>query len=124
MYQAGFATTQTAYDEAVRRVFDCLAWLDAQLENAQWLVGEQLTETDIRAFVTLVRFDLAYYELFKCNLHPLSAYPNVMAYLRRLLAMPAFTSSVRADHIKTGYYSIRALNPTGIVPAGPLLGYL
>ena len=124
VYQAGFATSQAAYDEAVRRVFDCLAWMDAQLENAQWLVGERLTETDIRAFVTLVRFDLAYYGLFKCNLRPLSAYQNVMAYLRRLLAMPAFASSVRADHIKAGYYSIRALNPTGIVPAGPLLDYL
>jgi putative glutathione S-transferase len=124
VYQAGFATTQAAYDEAVRRVFDCLAWMDARLEGKQWLVGEQLTETDIRTFVTLVRFDLAYYGLFKCNLRPLSAYPNVMAYLRRLLAMPAFASSVRADHIKAGYYSIRALNPAGIVPAGPLLDYL
>ncbi len=74
--------------------------------------------------MTLARFDLAYYGLFKCNLRPLAAYPNVMAYFRRLLAMPAFASSVRADHIKAGYYSIRALNPTGIVPAGPLLDYL
>lgn len=124
VYQAGFATTQAAYDEAVRRVFDCLAWMDARLKGSQWLAGERLTETDIRAFVTLVRFDLAYYGLFKCNLRPLSAYPNVMAYLRRLLALPAFTSSVQADHIKAGYYSIKALNPTGIVPAGPLLDYL
>ena len=124
VYQAGFATTQAAYDEAVRRVFDCLAWMDARLERAEWLVGEQLTETDLRAFVTLVRFDLAYYGLFKCNLRPLSDYPNVMTYLRRLLAMPAFAGSVRADHIKAGYYSIQALNPTGIVPAGPLLDYL
>ena len=124
VYQAGFATTQTAYDEAVRRVFDCLAWMDAQLEGKQWLVGGRLTETDIRAFVTLVRFDLAYYGLFKCNLRPLSAYAGVMAYLRRLLAIPAFAGSVRAHHIKAGYYSIRALNPSGIVPAGPELDYL
>ncbi len=124
VYQAGFATTQAAYDEAVQRVFDALAWMDGQLANAQWLVGDQLTETDIRAFVTLIRFELAYYGLFKCNLRPLSAYPNVMAYLRRLLAMPAFADSVRAEHIKAGYYSIRALNPSGIVPAGPALDYL
>lgn len=124
VYQAGFATTQSAYDEAVERVFDCLAWLDGRLADARWLVGDQLTETDIRAFVTLIRFDLAYHGLFKCNLRPLSAYANVMAYLRRLLAIPAFAGSVRPDHIKTGYYSIRALNPNAIVPAGPLLDYL
>lgn len=124
VYQAGFATTQAAYDEAVRRVFDCLAWMDARLRGSQWLAGERLTETDIRAFVTLVRFDLAYYGLFKCNLRPLSAYPSVIAYLRRLLALAAFVSSVQPDHIKAGYYSIKALNPTGIVPAGPLLDYL
>lgn len=124
VYQAGFATTQREYGEAVRRVFECLDWMDARLANARWLVGEQPTETDVRAFVTLARFDLAYYGLFKCNLRPLAAYPNVMAYFRRLLAKPAFASSVRADHIKAGYYSIRALNPTGIVPAGPLLDYL
>lgn len=124
VYQAGFATTQAAYDEAVGRVFDCLAWMDSRLAKAHWLVGEQLTETDIRAFVTLVRFDLAYHGLFKCNLRPLSAYANVMAYLRRLLALPAFARSVRPDHIKAGYYSIRALNPSGIVPAGPALDYL
>lgn len=124
VYQAGFASMQAAYDEAVGRVFHCLAWMDSRLADARWLVGEQLTETDIRAFVTLVRFDLAYHGLFKCNLRPLSAYANVMAYLRRLLALPAFASSVRADHIKAGYHSIRALNPTGIVPAGPLLDYL
>jgi len=124
VYQAGFATTQAAYDEAVARVFDCLAWMDARLAGAEWLVGDRLTETDIRAFVTLVRFDLAYYGLFKCNLRPLSAYAGVMAYLRRLLAIPAFAGSVRAHHIKAGYYSIRALNPSGIVPAGPELDYL
>lgn len=124
VYQAGFASTQAAYDEAVQRVFDALAWMDERLANAEWLVGGQLTETDIRAFVTLIRFELAYYGLFKCNLRPLAAYPNVMAYVRRLLAMPAFAGSVRADHIKAGYYSIRALNPSGIVPAGPVLDYL
>ncbi len=123
VYQAGFATTQAAYDEAVQRVFDCLAWMDARLASAQWLAGDRLTETDIRAFVTLARFDLAYYALFKCNLRPLSAYGNVMAYFRRLLAIPAFAGSVRAYHIKAGYYSIRALNPSGIVPAGPELDY-
>lgn len=77
-----------------------------------------------QCFVTLVRFDLAHYGLFKCNLQPLSAYPAIVAYLRRLLDIPAFATSVNAQHIKTGYYSIKALNPSGVVPAGPRLDYL
>lgn len=124
VYQAGFANSQSAYDEAVARVFDTLDWLQGRLDGRTWLIGEQLTETDIRAFVTLIRFDLAYHGLFKCNLKPLSAYPAVLAYLRHLLAITAFAASVNVDHIKTGYASIRAVNPQGIVPAGPLLDYL
>lgn len=110
--------------EAVARVFATLDWLEDRLSQARWLVGEQLTETDIRAFVTLIRFDLAYYGLFKCNLRPLSAYPSTLNYLTRLLDILAFAASVRIDHIKAGYYSIKALNPTGVVPAGPQLDYL
>lgn len=124
VYRAGFAVTQKAYDEAVERVFATLDWIEDRLSGARWLAGDQLTETDIRAFVTLVRFELAYFGLFKCNLRPLSAYPAVVAYLRRLLAIPAFAASVRPDQIKAGYYSIKALNPSGIVPAGPQLDYL
>ncbi len=124
VYQAGFAGSQSAYEEAVGKVFDTLDWLEGRLVQSDWLVGNQLSESDIRAFVTLIRFDLAYYGLFKCNLHPLSNYPGVLAYLKRLLAIPAFAASVRADHIKTGYYSIKTLNPSGIVPAGPVLDYL
>jgi putative glutathione S-transferase len=124
VYQAGFAGSQAAYEEAVSKVFATLDWMEQRLSTATWLVGDQLTETDIRAFVTLVRFELAYYSLFKCNLRPLSAYPAVMAYLVRLLEIPAFAASVRADHIKAGYYSIEALNPSGVVPVGPELEYL
>lgn len=124
VYRAGFATTQNAYEEAVEDVFATLDWMEERLARADWLVGDRLTEADIRAFVTLVRFDLAYHGLFKCNLRPLSAYPAVTAYLVRLLAIPAFAASVRPDHIKAGYYSIKALNPTGIVPLGPDLDYL
>ena len=124
VYQAGFAGTQKAYDEAVHRVFSSLDWLEQRLAQREWLVGDQLTETDIRAFVTLIRFDLAYYGLFKCNLSQLSGYPAVLAYLRRLLAIPAFAASVRVEHIKAGYYSIKSLNPSGIVPAGPRPSYL
>ena len=121
VYQAGFAGSQGAYDEAVHKVFAALDWMQARLSTTPWLVGGQLTETDIRAFVTLVRFELAYYGLFKCNLKPLTAYPAVYEYLVRLLELPAFAASVRPDHIKAGYYSIKTLNPSGIIPAGPEL---
>lgn len=124
VYQAGFAGSQKAYDEAVQKVFATLDWMEDRLAHSRWLVGDRLTETDIRAFVTLIRFDLAYYGLFKCNLRALSDYPAVLAYLRRLLEIPAFAASVRPDHIKAGYYSIKALNPSGIVPAGPQLDYV
>ncbi|MCP5237126.1 MAG: glutathione S-transferase C-terminal domain-containing protein [Zoogloeaceae bacterium] len=124
VYRAGFATSQTAYEEAVSQVFATLDWLERRLGQSTWLVGEQLTESDIRAFVTLIRFELAYYGLFKCNLRPLSAYPSVLAYLHRLMAIPAFAASVRPEHIKAGYYSIKALNPNGIVPVGPTPDYL
>lgn len=124
VYQAGFAGSQGAYEEAVAKVFTSLDALEQRLQHSQWLVGEQLTECDIRAFVTLVRFELAYYGLFKCNLRPLSDYPAVLGYLKRLLAIPAFAASVNPQHIKAGYYSIRTLNPSGIVPVGPTPDYL
>lgn len=124
VYKAGFAVTQAAYEEAVEKVFTALDWMQQRLSGADWLVGDQLTEIDIRAFVTLVRFELAYFGLFKCNLWPLSAYPAVHNYLVRLLDIPAFAASVRPDHIKAGYYSIESLNPNGIIPAGPVLDYL
>ncbi|WP_230968863.1 glutathione S-transferase family protein [Nitrogeniibacter aestuarii] len=124
VYKAGFATRQSAYEEAVTTVFDSLDWLEARLAERTWLVGDQLTEADIRAFVTLIRFEPAYYGAFKCNLKPLSAYPAVLAYLKRLLSIPAFAKSVRVDHIQAGYYSIEAINPTRIVPIGPKLDYI
>ena len=121
VYQAGFASTQQAYEEAVDRVFSALDRLEQRLAQHDWLVGRQLTATDIRAFVTLARFELAYHDLFRCNLRPLSAYPAVCRYVDRLLAIPAFAASLRPEHIKAGYYSIARLNPTGIVPKGPAL---
>jgi putative glutathione S-transferase len=120
VYRAGFATTQVAYEEAVADVFAMLDALEARLAGRTFLVGDVLTEVDIRAFVTLVRFDAAYHGLFKCNLRRVLDYPALSAYLRRLLAIPELGSTVDVDHIKRGYYSIRALNPSGIVPKGPL----
>jgi glutathionyl-hydroquinone reductase len=120
VYQAGFASSQQAYDEAYGKVFATLDALEARLADGRsYLFGEALTETDIRLFVTLVRFDAAYHGLFKCNRNSLSAMPALHAYLHRILALDGIAESVHLDHIQAGYYSIKALNPSGIVPAGP-----
>lgn len=122
VYRAGFATTQAAYDEAFADVFATLDALEARLApGGPWLTGEALTEADIRLFVTLARFDAAYHGLFKCNLRQLADYPALSAFLRRMLAVPGVRETVSIDHIKAGYYSIKALNPNGIVPRGPEL---
>ncbi len=121
VYRAGFATTQQAYEEAFCDVFEMLDELERRLEGRSFLFGDRLTETDIRLFVTLVRFDAAYHGLFKCNLRRLVDYRNLMAYLQRMLGIPGVSETVNIDHIKRSYYSIKALNPTGIVPLGPEL---
>jgi len=121
VYRAGFATTQLAYEEAFADVFAMLDDLERRLTKGPFLFGERLTESDIRLFVTLVRFDVAYHGLFKCNLRRIADYPNLSAYLARMLGVPGVRETVSIDHIKRGYYSIRALNPNGIVPVGPEL---
>jgi len=121
VYRAGFATTQEAYEEAFHGVFDMLEKVEAHLAARKFLAGEQLTEADIRLFVTLIRFDVAYHGLFKCNLKRIADYPGLTAYLRRMLDVPGVRETVNIDHIKRGYYSIKALNPNGIVPLGPEL---
>lgn len=124
VYRAGFATTQIAYDEAFAQVFATLDELEARMSDGRkWLFGDRLTETDIRLFVTTVRFDAAYHGLFKCNLRRLADYPFLSAHLERMLALPGVRETVSLDHIKRGYYSIRSLNPTGIVPDGPALSW-
>ncbi|PDS79397.1 glutathione S-transferase family protein [Rhizobium sp. L43] len=119
VYRAGFATTQLAYEEAFADVFACLDWVEPQLEDRSFLFADHPTESDIRLFVTLVRFDVAYHGLFKCNLRRLSNYANLRAFCRRMLDWPGIAETVNLDHIKRGYYSIESLNPTKIVPAGP-----
>jgi putative glutathione S-transferase len=121
VYRAGFATTQAAYEEAYHGVFAMLDELEQHLGSRKFLVGERLTEADIRLFVTLVRFDVAYHGLFKCNRKRIADYPALSAYLSRMLSVREIRETVNIDHIKQGYYSIRALNPNGIVPLGPLL---
>ena len=123
VYRAGFATTQAAYEEAVREVFAMLDELEGRLARGPYVFGDALTETDIRIFVTLARIDAAYHGVFKCNLKRVADYPNLSAYLRRLIAIPAFRDTFNEDHIKHGYYSIATLNPNGIVPLGPHLDW-
>lgn len=118
VYKAGFASSQAAYDEAVAGVFQMLDWLEDGL-NGRYIFGDRLTETDIRLFVTLIRFDAAYHGLFKTNLRRIADYPRLSAYMARVLHLPGVRETVNLDHIKAGYYSIKALNPSGIVPVGP-----
>ncbi len=120
VYRTGFATTQVAYDEAFADVFHMLDRLESLLgAGGPFLFCDRLTETDVRLFVTLVRFDAAYHGLFKCNLRRLVDYPMLSAWLSRMLAVPGVRDTVSIDHIKAGYYSIKSLNPNGIVPRGP-----
>ena len=120
VYQAGFASSQAAYDEAFDNVFSTLDKLEARLADGRdYVFGDVLTETDIRLFVTLVRFDAAYYGLFKCNRQLIREFPYLNVYMHRMWALDGIADTVNIDHIKAGYYSIKALNPGGIVPRGP-----
>jgi len=123
VYRAGFATTQAAYEEAFIGVFAMLDKLEERFAFGRFLFGELLTEADIRLFVTLARFDAAYFGQFKLNLRRIADYPRLSAYLKRLMALPAFRETFNLDHIKRGYYSIKSLNPTRIVPLGPELAW-
>lgn len=120
VYRAGFARTQAAYDVAVREVFETLDAIEAHLSDHVWLAGGQFTESDLRLFPTLARFDVAYHYAFKCNIRRLVDYPALWSYARRIYAMPGVAATVRFDIYKQGYFSPSELrNPLGIVPAGP-----
>jgi len=120
VYRTGFATTQESYLEAYSDVFGMLDRLEQRLGDGRpFLVGDNITEADVKLFVTLIRFDAAYYGIFKCNRNQLREFPYLNSYLKRVLAVPGIRGTVNIDHIKQGYYSIKALNPNMIVPAGP-----
>lgn len=118
VYKCGFASTQEAYDEAVEGVFEMLDELEDRL-TGDYLFGDHLTETDIRTFVTLIRFDAAYHGIFKTNRRQILSYPRLSAYMERIVNLPGVRDTVNLDHIVAGYYSIKALNPLGIRPTGP-----
>jgi glutathionyl-hydroquinone reductase len=124
VYRAGFAVTQEAYEQAVDALFARLDWLEVRLANQRHLVGDQLTEADVRLFTTLARFDAVYVGHFKCNLRRLVDYPNLWGYARDLYQRPGFGETVNLDHIKRHYYMTHdQLNPTRIVPKGPLVDW-
>lgn len=122
VYKSGFARTQAAYDEAVTELFDRLGALEAHLARRRYLVGDRLTLADLCLFTTLLRFDAVYHGHFKCNLRRVVDYPALQGFLRDLYQRPGVAELCRFDHIKGHYYgSHPSLNPSGIVPKGPVL---
>lgn len=120
VYRAGFASTQSAYEIAAREVFSCLDAIEEQLANTRFLLGDELTEADIRLFPTLARFDAAYYGAFKCNIRRLTDYPNLWPYARSIYQLPGIADTVRPEIYRRGYFSrSEKRNPYGVVPLGP-----
>ncbi|MBV9593723.1 MAG: glutathione S-transferase family protein, partial [Actinobacteria bacterium] len=123
VYRAGFARTQTAYDAAVDQLFARLDVLEGHLSARRYLVGDTITEADIRLFVTLVRFDAAYHGQFKCNRRKLTEYPALWAYARDLFQTPGFGDTVDLHDIRWHYYWVLdMINPTRVVAVGPDTG--
>lgn len=124
VYKAGFATTEAAYKEAVITLFDALDTLESRLVDQRYLLGDTITEADWRLFTTLVRFDAVYVGHFKCNIRRIVDYPNLWGYLRDLYQVPGIAETVSIEHIKAHYYTSHAnINPTRIIPVGPLLDF-
>ena len=120
VYKAGFATEQQVYEKEAQNVDDALAKLNDRLEHQDYLVGDQLTEADIRLFTTLIRFEHVYFGHFKCNLHHLTEYPHLWEYTKRIYNYENLADTVNFDHIQTHYYkSHTMINPNQIIPAGP-----
>ena len=123
VYRCGFAGDQAAYEKAYHRLFDRLDWLSERLEEQRYLMGDTITEADVRLFTTLARFDPVYHGHFKCNRAKLSEMPVLWAYARDLFATPGFGDTIDFDHIKRHYYEVHTdINPTAIVPVGPDVG--
>jgi glutathionyl-hydroquinone reductase len=124
VYRCGFATAQDAYEEAFHELFEALDELEQRLGAQRYLAGDSMTEADLRLFTTLIRFDAVYFGHFKCNLRQLKDYHNLSNFVRELYQLPGVAGTVRFDQIKTHYYrSHPTINPTGIVPLGPLLDF-
>jgi len=118
VYRCGFSRSQAAYEEAYDGLFATLDEMEERLSRRRYLVGHQITEADWRLFPTLVRFDVAYFSLFKCNRNRIADYPNLSNYMRELYAVPGVTATVTPRYYVMNYYAIAKLNPTGITPKG------
>ncbi|NJM19244.1 MAG: glutathione S-transferase family protein [Richelia sp. SM1_7_0] len=124
VYRAGFATSQSAYNQAVTELFDALDYWEKILGKQHYLCGNKVTEADWCMFTTLFRFDAVYYVHFKCNLHRIVDYPNLWNYLKELYQMPGVKETCNLDHIKRHYYiSHPNVNPHQIVPKGPIINF-
>ncbi len=124
VYRAGFATKQGAYEEAVMQLFEAFSKYDKLLAKQRYLCGNQLTEVDIAMFTTLIRFEPVYFGHFKCNLHPLVDFPNLWNYVKDVYQHDRIAPTCNFDHIKRHYYASHdTINPTRIVPLGPVLRY-
>jgi len=123
VYRCGFAKSQAAYEEAYDGLFATLDELDELLSRRRYLLGNQVTEADWRLYPTLVRFDVAYFSIFKCNKKRIADYPNLSNYMRELHQFPGVASTSKLRYYVINYYSILALNPTGIIPKGTPLDF-
>ena len=120
VYKSGFSRTQEAYEDAVTKLFSSLEMINEILEDKEYLVGNVLTEADIRLIPTLLRFDSVYYVHFKCNLKKISEFKNISSYVKKLFNNPAIKTTTNFDHIKRHYYySHEHINPYRIIPLGP-----
>jgi len=118
VYRCGFARSQAAYEQAYDGLFATLDELEARLARQRYLVGNQITEADWRLFPTLVRFDVAYFSIFKCNKKRIADYPNLLNYMRDLYQVPGVAATVKPRYYVINYWSIKRVNPTGIIPKG------
>ena len=123
VYRCGFAKSQPAYEDAYDALFATLDELDARLSRQRYLLGRQITEADWRLFPTLVRFDVAYFSLFRCNKKRIADYPNLSNYMRELYGLPGIAETVKARYYVINYWSIARLNPLGIIPKGTPVDY-
>jgi putative glutathione S-transferase len=123
VYRCGFARSQAAYEAAYDALFKTLDELEARLSRQRYLVGDRITEADWRLFPTLVRFDVAYFSLFKCNRQRIADFPNLSSYMRELYQVPGVADTVKARYYVINYYAITRVNPTGIIPKGTPVDY-
>ena len=124
VYRCGFATSESAYQEAFRELFGALDWVESILTTKRYLTGDRVTEADWRLFTTLIRFDAVYVGHFKCNRQRIADFLHLSGYLRELYQTPGIAETVNFEHIKRHYYvTHRRINPTGVVPRGPEIEY-